>query len=82
MKKLISIVLVCSLMSAGCASSKVINGTNVSPYGWFNPSKKQENVKYKTSTGSALLGFVLIPAGLLGPIYFWGFHLYEPVEAK
>ena len=44
MKAFISIVLVCSFMFAGCASSKVINGTNVSPYGWFNSGKKQEIV--------------------------------------
>jgi hypothetical protein len=82
MKALLLIILVISVCLTGCASSMVVNGKTVSPYGLFNKSKKQENVLYKTSGWSFLWGTLGIPVGLLGPIYFYGFNLYEPVGEK
>lgn len=81
MKALLSTILIISVLFMGCASSMVVNGTNVPPYGLFNQGEKQDSVTYKTSTGSLLWGIVGIESIIL-PIYCWGFDLYQPIGLK
>lgn len=80
-KALISIILIVSVFSMGCASSMVIGGKKVSPYGLFNANNKQDDVQYKTSTGSLIWGILGVET-IFFPVYFLGFNLYEPVGEK
>lgn len=79
MKKLIAIILIWSLLIAGCASTKVINGRKIEPYGLMNKEKKEECIEYKVNTGNVIWGIILIET-IIAPIILFGKKLYEPVE--
>lgn len=79
MKRLITVILIWALLIAGCASTKVINGRKVEPYGLMNKEKKEKCVEYKAHTGSIIWGIILIET-IIAPIILFGKKLYEPVK--
>ena len=72
------VVLLFCVSMVGCGSSKVIDRKVCDTYGLFNINSKCENVKYETITGNVVWGILLFET-IVGPVYFFGFSLYEPV---
>lgn len=62
----------------GCGNSMFIDGKKCDTYGLFNVNSKCENVKYETIVGNVVWGILLFET-IIGPVYFFGFSLYEPV---
>jgi hypothetical protein len=82
MKKLICIMLLVSVIMAGCSSDKVIEGKKYTTYGLINQDdKKDPTIKYEPSWGNIIWGCILCET-IIGPIYFFGFDMFEPVEKK
>lgn len=85
MKKKILCVLVSLMLlvvTIGCGSPKVIDGKEYDTYGLLNiHSNYDENIKYQTIVGNVVWGFILFET-IVGPIYFFGFSMYEPVGKK
>lgn len=85
MKKLLLSCLVLLTMLTSCADSKKlqIDGKDVvvQPYGWFDTSEKNENVKYKVCAGNVVWS-VLLCETVVAPILITGYQLWEPVSVK
>lgn len=77
-----SILIVCLLILAGCANDLTINDKTYKPYGLINQDDvKIESIKYKPCWGNIIWGCVLIET-IIGPIYFFGFAMFEPIEKR
>lgn len=82
MKKLVLVMCMVSLLAAGCSSDKVINGKEYKTYGLINQEdNKAANIKYKPCWGNIVWGCILIET-IIGPIYFFGFDMFEPDSSK
>lgn len=82
MKKTLSIILIVFTLLAlasACTSDKVIDGKLYKTYGLLNKDEvKDPNIKYELSVGNVLWGAITLET-VVGPIYFFGFDIYEPV---
>lgn len=81
--KLVALALAASMLLTGCgADPKTINGVTYDTYGFINKDeKKNPNIRYEVSGWSIFWSIVLVET-IIGPIYFLGFDLYEPVEVQ
>lgn len=69
-------------MMFGCSDNKEINGVTYETYGLINQDDvKSDCIKYKPCWGNIIWGAVLFES-IIGPIYFFGFDMFEPVELK
>jgi ABC-type oligopeptide transport system substrate-binding subunit len=76
------IVLLAVALLFGCGSSKEINGKECETYGFINKDQVYDpDIRYKVITGNVVWGIILAET-IVAPVYFFGFSLYEPVEAK
>jgi hypothetical protein len=85
MKKLVkAMIAVCciGLLCGGCSSNKTIEGKEYKTYGLLNQDdNKVATIQYKPCWGNIIWGAVLIET-IVGPIYFFGFDMFEPVGKK
>jgi hypothetical protein len=83
MKRLAIVAMVAlALATAGCSSSKVIDGKEYKPYGLLNEDdRKDPSVKYEPCWVNIVWGAILVES-IVGPIYFFGFDMFEPVGKK
>jgi len=83
MKKVIAVLLiVAALCSAGCSSSKNIDGKEYKPYGLLDADDyKSEKVQYKPSIPGMICGVIFFET-IVAPIYIFGFDIMEPVGPK
>lgn len=79
---IIAVCLIVLLSFSGCGDTMRIDGVEYDTYGLMNEdSKKNENVEYEVIWGNVIWGAVLFET-IIGPIYFYGFSLFEPVGPK
>ena len=82
MKKTFILLLLCFLLCAGCSSNLAVNGKVYQPYGLLSTSdSKAPEVRYEPCWGNIIWGCILFET-IIGPIYFFGFDMYQPVEVK
>ena len=82
MKKMIVGTLVGLMLLAGCSSSMTIDGVEYKPYGLINQENvKAPGIKYEPCWGNIVWGALLIET-VIGPIYFYGMDMFEPVGKK
>lgn len=75
-------MLVVSLLFAGCAQTKLINGVEYEPYGIVNSDEnKKEGIEYQKKKSSIILS-ILFCETLVVPFVLIGFKLFEPVKLK
>lgn len=80
--KLISILLIVTLVLCNCAGTKVLsNGIEYKSYGILNKNDKKPEVIYKKKQSSLWLGILLFET-VFCPVYYLGFKLYEPEKLK
>lgn len=81
MKKVISIILLCSLFFS-CGSSLIIDDKKYQTYGIINEDDiKDHNIDYDFVWGN-LFWSVVLAQTIIAPIYFIGFDIFEPVGKK
>lgn len=81
MKKIIMALIATSLLVA-CSNNKTIDGVEYETYGLINKEdEKADSIKYKVCAGNVVWG-ALTFGTVIGPIYFFGFDLWEPVAKK
>lgn len=81
MKKLL-LALTAALALTGCTNNLHVNNQTIQSYGLLNrDEKRSDRVCYELSIGNLLWGAVLVET-IIGPIYFFGFDLYEPTRLK
>lgn len=82
MKKIIVSLLIGAVLLSGCSSNKTIDGVVYKPYGFINQEDvKVAGIKYEPCWGNIIWGSILIET-IAGPIYFFGFDMFEPVGKK
>lgn len=84
MNKIIKFFTACVLIFslAACGDTKVICGKTYDTYGILSTQDEHdENIRYRVITGNFIWSIVLIET-VIFPVYFIGFSIYEPVEAK
>lgn len=79
--KIVTTLLIGSLLFLSGCGEKKICGKEYSSYGLFTLGEKDESIKYKFSFSSIFLS-VVFSETLMVPVLFIGFALYEPVEPK
>lgn len=81
MKKLL-LALVATVTLTGCTNNLHVNNRTFESYGLLNRDEKRSDyVCYELSVGNTLWGAALFET-IVGPIYFFGFDLYEPKRLK
>lgn len=84
MRKVIAIItMVCfiGLVFGGCSSEKRIDGVTYETYGLLNKDDiKNPDIRYELVWGNIILACIFFET-FIAPIYFFGFDIYEPVEA-
>ena len=81
MKKFIAtLVLVAfAFLVVGCGQPKTIDGVTYDTYGFINAdTKKNPKIRYEVCTGNVIWS-VLLAGGLIAPVYFIGFSLFNPI---
>jgi hypothetical protein len=82
MKKFMLALMAATLSLSACTQPLVTPQKTYPAYGLFNAdSNYSEKVCYEASTGSVVLGVILIET-VIAPVYFFGFDLYQPVRLK
>jgi len=82
MKKLIALLIIISILCIGCADNKIFDGKEYETYGLFNESGlKDPCVNYELAWGNIVWTVLLFKTAVM-PIYFIGFSMWEPVDAK
>jgi hypothetical protein len=82
MTRIIVTVILAVLATSGCAKQKTISGTTYDVYGLLNEDeKKNPEVQYEVCWGNVIWGVLLVET-IAAPIYFFGFALFEPRQAK
>jgi len=87
MKKVITlltaIIFTAVFMVSGCGDSKIIDGVEYDTYGLITMVTDPPNpeVQYKPIWGNIVWGCLLIET-VIGPIYFFGFSMFEPIGRK
>lgn len=82
-KRLAAVTLLAStIVATGCGNDLNACGQNFETYGLINANEvQQEGVKYRTIMGNVIFGALFFP-GVIAPVYFFGFSMYEPVSAN
>ncbi|GEM_PF-1205882 len=76
------IILSLSIVLSGCGNNKVIDGVKYGRFGLVNKDDKMNpDIQYEVIWGNVFLSFVLLET-VVGPFYFLGFDLFEPVGPK
>lgn len=76
------VILGFGVIMSGCGDNKVINGVEYGRYGLFSADeKKNPDIQYEIIWGNVVWGALLFET-IIGPIYFFGFDLFEPVGPK
>jgi len=71
-----------ALLSACGADEKTIDGVTYGTYGIANEGEmRNPNIRYELSGWSIFWSIVLVET-IIGPVYFIGWDLYEPVGKK
>lgn len=66
----------------GCGNTKTINGIEYDTYGLLNKDDKNNpEIQYELIWGNIIWGAILCET-IVGPIYFYGFSIWEPVGEK
>jgi len=78
---LVLVILIWKLLFSFCAQPKTIDGQVIQPYGLFNPEDKKEDIQYKVSMGSVIVGALSFET-IVFPVYIFGWNLYEPISKK
>ena len=79
--KLATVCLVALSLSA-CGNAKTICNKTSDTYGAFSTDDEENpNIKYKVIAGNVVWSILLIET-VIAPVYFIGFSLFEPVEAR
>ena len=76
---IIAVVFMVVFSLSGCGSSKVIDGVEYDTQGlisWVIGPPNPE-IKYKPIWGNIIWGCILFET-IIGPIYFFGFSMFEP----
>ena len=84
MKRIVALalVIVLAVSTASCGDRKTIDGVTYDTYGLFNADdKKNPDIQYELIIGNVVWGVILFET-IVGPIYFFGFSLFEPVGKK
>jgi hypothetical protein len=84
MKKTLAVLLIASMsvLAAGCGHELETAKKTYPTYGFFNQDKyKSDDVCYEVSVGNVLLSVLLIES-VIGPVYFVGFSLFNPIRLK
>lgn len=77
-----AIIICVALLVSGCSQSKVIDGKEYRPYGLINADqRKNPRIEYDVVWGNVVWGCILFETAI-GPVYFFGFDLFEPVGPK
>lgn len=80
MKKIISLLLCGMILLVSCASSKLIDGKHIEPYGLINKkSAKVECINYRRKPGALFWSVLFFPSVAM-PVAILGFNFYEPVD--
>ena len=78
-------ILLCVLfvvLTVSCGSDKVFDGKVYETYGLINKDNvKKDGIKYKPIWGNIIWGAILFET-VIGPIYFYGFSMFEPVAKE
>ena len=81
-RSLLALAVAASVMLTACgADEKEINGVVYDTCGIFSMDNCNPNIQYKTDIWSIVWGVLLFET-IAGPIYFFGYDLYEPVGPK
>jgi hypothetical protein len=81
-KVIVGLICAASLLAAGCSSDMTIDGKVYKPYGLLNEDDvKVAGIQYQPCWGNIVWGAVLVET-IVGPIYFFGFDMFEPVGKK
>ena len=76
------LILGLGMVLSGCGDNKVINGVEYGRYGLLNADdKKNPDIQYEIVWGNVVWGAILFET-VIGPIYFFGFDLFEPVGSQ
>lgn len=86
MKRILLILVCVCFFIISCGTPKIINGTYHDTFGVVNRHQKENTeVLYRVIPGNAVwsvVGVVFFPIGLIAPVYFIGFDLWEPIGPK
>lgn len=64
---------------SGCGQTKIIDNVEYDTYELLNSDdKRNPDIEYEIVWGNVFWGVVLVET-IIAPIYFFGFHLFEPV---
>ncbi len=81
MRKLITAIVLVSLLSVGCGNSKVINGKNCPTYGFINSDQKCKNVAHRVVVGN-VVWCILFSYTVIIPALILGLDIMEPVGVE
>ena len=82
MKKIISIIIILSMILICCGGSIRVNNVKYRTYGVLNRAdEREEFIEYKPIWGNIALGAAFFWT-YFAPIYFYGFDMMEPVGVK
>ena len=86
MKRAIGVIVVLSLLLAGCGRPQYLGQGTAQKYyptyGIFNESSsRSKNVCYEVSVGNVVWSIILIES-IIFPVYFVGWSIYNPTRLK
>lgn len=74
--------MLCLILLSACSDNKRIDGYLYETYGLFNKDEiRNKDIEYSLVVGNVVWGVLLFET-IIGPIYFFGFDLYEPVQKR
>lgn len=77
-----TLILLCSLLVAGCNNAKTINGITYETFGIADEDEKRNpNIEYKVSIGSVVVAAIFSETIVI-PIYIVCYDLWEPSGPK
>jgi hypothetical protein len=81
-KKILIVPIILLFILSSCSDAKNIDGIIYEPYGLFNKDEIADpKIHYALVMGNVIWGIFLWET-IIGPIYFFGFDLYEPISLK
>ena len=81
-KGLLALFVVAALVLSACGEPLHTNTRTYPTYGFFNEgTARSKDVCYELSVGNVVWAIILVET-IIGPVYFVGFDLYNPVRLK
>ena len=65
------------MLLSSCASTRVINGIEYTPYGVLSVDRKVDSIKYKKKISSIILSIIFVETVIV-PVVLIGYKLFEP----